>query len=916
MTLATSQSGARVDRPRDRHPLDVIFKPRSVAVIGATEKSGSVGRAVLQNLIATPFGGPVFPVNPKRSAVMGIKAYASIAEVPDEVDLAVLVTPASSIPSLVGDCVDAGVKGAIVISAGFKEVGKEGAKLEDELIKQAKRGRMPVIGPNCLGVMSPVSGLNATFAATMAPKGKVGFISQSGALCTAVLDWALTEDVGFSNFISIGAMADVGWGDLLTYLGQDPNTASIVIYMESIGNARAFLSAAREVALHKPIIVIKAGRSAAAAEAAASHTGSLTGSDDVVDAAFKRAGVLRVDSIDALFAMSEVLAKQPLPNGPRLTILTNAGGPGVLATDALIRGGGKLAKPSDDTMTRLNEFLPAAWSHGNPIDILGDADPARYGDALKVAAGDENSDGMLVILTPQAMTDPTRTAEHLRTCIDTVEKPVLASWMGGGDVQRGDAILSEAGVPTFAYPDAAVGVFNHMWQYHANLGALYETPALDSADTTLDRETAGRILREAREAGRTILTEYEAKRVLAAFFNATAATEIAESGDEAVAAAEQIGYPVVVKLHSYTITHKTDVGGVELNLANADAVREAFERIRDNVREKANAEGFDGVTVQAMEKLDGYETILGSSIDPQFGPVILFGSGGQLVEVYQDRALALPPLNTTLAQRLIERTRIHKALLGVRGRASIDIPALQRLLVRFSQLVVEHPSIKELDINPLLLSPEKQVALDARIIVHEKDVADADLPRSAIRPYPIEYVSDWTLKDGMPVTIRPIRPEDEPAMVRFHKSLSDRSVHMRYSGMLSLDHRTGHERLTRVCFNDYDRGMALVVEYRPEGADQHEILAVARLTRIHGTDDAEFALIVADAYQQKGLGSHLMTRLIELGKSEGIERIHADMLPTNTYMQRMCERFGFDVGQTPDPDDDFIHATLDLRNAE
>ncbi|HPQ15939.1 MAG TPA: acetate--CoA ligase family protein, partial [Bryobacteraceae bacterium] len=626
-------------RPR-QHPLDVFFEPESVALIGATENPGSVGRTVLWNLISTPFGGTVYPVNPKRSSVLGIKAYPKIAAVPERVDLAVITTPAATVPGIIRECVDAGVRAAIVISAGFKELGPEGKKLEDQVVAEARRGNMRIIGPNCLGVMSPLTGLNATFARAMALPGNVGFISQSGALCTAVLDWSLREQVGFSAFLSIGSMSDVGWGDLIDYLGSDPRTRSILLYMETIGDARSFLSAAREVALSKPIIVIKPGRTEAAAKAAASHTGSLTGSDEVLEAAFRRSGVLRVNDIADLFNMAEVLAKQPRPAGPRLSIVANAGGPAVLATDALVTSGCEVAQISPETMDALNQILPAAWSHNNPIDILGDAGPDRYAKALEIAAKDPNADGLLVILTPQAMTDPTKTAEHLKPYAKIEGKPVIASWMGGTEVAAGEEILNRAGIPTFPYPDTAARAFNYMWRYSYNLRALYETPiAPTSEEAEADRARAEKIIQAARKAGRTILTEFESKQLLATYGIPTVETRVATSEDEAVAAAAQIGYPIVLKLYSETITHKTDVGGVQLNLQDEEAVRNAYRAIEKSVTEKAGKEHFQGVTVQPMIQLFGYELIIGSSIDPQFGPVLLFGMGGQLVEVFKDRAL-------------------------------------------------------------------------------------------------------------------------------------------------------------------------------------------------------------------------------------------------------------------------------------
>jgi acetyltransferase len=709
--------------------------------------------------------------------------------------------------------------------------------------------------------------------------------------------------VGFSAFISIGSMVDVGWGDLIDYLGNDPKTRSILIYMESVGDARSFLSAAREVALSKPIIVIKAGRTAAGGKAAASHTGAMTGSDAVLDAAFRRAGVLRVNNISDLFYTAEVLAKQPRPNGPRMTILTNAGGPAVLATDALIAAGGELADLSPATIEELNKFLPRHWSRGNPIDILGDADAERYAKALEVAARDPNSDGLLVILTPQAMTDATGTAELLKN-YSRLDKPVLASWMGGAEVAAGIRILNAANIPTFPYPDTAARAFQYMWGYTYNLRGLYETPIFTDG---VGADGAGRqqvetIVREARASGRTLLSEHESKQVLAAYGIPTVPSRLAATAEEAVAAAAEIGYPVVLKLHSETITHKTDVGGVQLNLKDAAAVRAAFEAIQESVSRKASREDFLGVTVQPMIQTFGYELIVGSTIDPQFGPVLLFGLGGQLVEVFQDRALALPPLNTTLARRMMEQTRIYKALRGVRGRRPVDLAALEALMVRFSQLVVEQRWIKEIDINPLLASPDGLLALDARVVLHDPATAEADLPKPAIRPYPTQYVFKAATKDGAEITIRPIRPEDEPYMVRFHETLSERTVYFRYLEMLHLTQRIAHERLTRICFIDYDRQMALVAERRNPQTGMLEILGVARFNRLQAPEEAEFAVVISDAAQGKGLGTQMLQRLLEVARQEGVKRLTAEIHPENTAMIHLCEKLGFKLDyQMGDP---------------
>jgi acetyltransferase len=890
-----------------RQPLDAIFRPENVAVVGASEAAGSVGRTLLWNLVSNPFGGTIFPVNPKRDSVLGIEAYDSVSDIEADVDLAVIATPAPTVPGIVEACGEAGIRGLIIVSAGFREVGEEGAELERDIRRIARDYNIRIVGPNCLGVMRPPNGLNATFAGAMANEGNVAFVSQSGALLTSILDWSFRENVGFSAFVSIGSMLDVDWGDMIEYLGDDPKTDSIVLYMESIGNARSFLSAARDVAQSKPIIVIKAGRTDAAAEAAASHTGTLTGSDDVLDAAFRRSGVLRVDDINDLFYMAEVLGKQPRPEGRNLTILTNAGGPGVLATDALIGGGGELTPLSEEALNDFDEILPEAWSHSNPVDILGDADPERYAKSLEVAAHDENSDGLLVVLTPQAMTEPTKTAEHLRPYARDNQKPILASWMGGDAVASGEKILNEAGLPTFAYPDTAARVFNHMWRYSYNLRALYETPSLPEDEEGIpDRDTAADIVEETHESGRVLMTEYASKRLLSAYGIPTVETRIAETPEEAVAAAREIGYPVAVKIHSTSITHKSDVGGVQLGLGTDEAVEDAFRTIEGNV----TPDGFDGVTVQPMiDRTDGYELIIGSSMDEQFGPVLLFGSGGQLVEVYKDRALGLPPLNTTLARRMMEQTDIYEALQGVRGRDPVDLDALEAMLVRFSQLVVEQPRVKEIDVNPLLARPGDGglLALDARVVLHPYTTDQDDLPTPAIRPYPRQYIGTHTMLNGEEVTVRPIRPEDEPKLVTFHERLSERSVYLRYASLMKLEQRVAHERLARICFIDYDREMALVAE---DG--EGKIIGVGRLTQQPGRNEAEFAMLVIDEYQGEGVGTELLNRLLQVGKDEGLDRITADILQQNQAMQRVCEKLDFQIVRSDDPAEDMVKAVKPL----
>ena len=894
-----------------RAGLEHLFLPRSVAVIGATDRPGTVGRSVISNLLATKFPLKVYAVNPSHGEVLGIKTHKHIGDIAGGVDLAVVVTPAQIVPEIIGECVDVGVRSAVVISAGFREMGHDGAVLEDEIQKHLRRGSLRLIGPNCMGFMNPTIGLNATFAKSMPQKGSVAFLSQSGALQTAILDWSHREQVGFSAIVSTGSMLDVGWGDLIYHFGDDPHTKSILLYMESVGDARSFLSAAREIALGKPIIVIKAGRSEAASRAAASHTGALTGSDDVLEAAFRRCGVLRVQNIADLFYMAEVLSKQPRPRGPRLTIVTNAGGPGVLATDALIATGGQLTVLSPESLHELDGFLSPHWSHANPVDVLADADAERFVKAIEVVSKDPDSDGLLAIIAPQGLADPTQVAERMKPYAHGSGKPMLASWMGGEGVAEGTALLNTAGIPTFSYPDTAARAFTYMWRYTYNLRGLYETPALvEGPEVAADaRVKVSDFVQRVRASGRTMLNEFEAKQLLSSYGFPVVETRMAENEEQAVACAAAIGYPVVLKLLSNTIAHKTDVDGVRLRLQTPEQVRGAYRAIQSSVAEKAGAEHFAGVTVQPMVRRDGYELILGMSVDAQFGPVILFGSGGVMVEVYRDRSLALPPLNTTLAHRLMERTKIFAALQGVRGRKPVSLAALEGLLVRFSQLVMDQPWIKEIDINPLLATPDQLLALDARVVVHDSTVKIEQLQRPTIRPYPSQYVWEWRLKDGTPVTIRPIRPEDEPLMVQFHQTLSERSVYLRYFCSLSLSTRVEHERLVRICFGSYDRGFALVADRKNPETGQHEVLGVGRFSAITRTE-AEAAVLVSDQWQGRGLGTELLAGVARVAREEKFRKLSGEILRDNLPTQAIFKKVGFKLRSMDDPSS--VSALLEL----
>jgi acetyltransferase len=877
-----------------KRQLDAFFFPRSIAVIGATDKTGHLGRTVMWNLVANASERTIYPVNHRKSAVFGIRAYPDIGSVPAPVDLAIVVTPAETVPGMIRECGQAGVRGAIVLSAGFRETGERGLLLEQETVANARAAGIRLIGPNCLGVMYPHSGLNATFAPTMASPGRVALISQSGTILAAVLDWSLREHVGLSALISVGSMADVGWGDLIDYLGDDPETSSIMLYMESIGNARSFLSAAREVALDKPIIVIKAGRTQDATRAAAAHTGALTGSDDVLDAAFRRVGVLRVNTIADVFFMTEVLGQQPRPSGPRLAIVTNAGGPGVIATDALLSSGGTLATLSPQTLAGLNNVLPPHWSHGNPVDILGDAGPERYEKAVEFVAKDPSVDGLLVIMTPQGTTNPEGVAEKLQRFARIPGRPVLASWMGGVEANQGQAILNRAGIPTFPFPDTAASAFQFMWRYSHSLDELYQTPTLPAGSGRApDRTSAEGFIQAIKDSGRTILTELESKQLLRMYGIPTVDTLLATSEDEAVRLAAEIGYPVAIKLNSHTVTDKADVGGVQLNLKTEAGVRTAWRAIEASVLEQAGPGHFGGVTVQSMIEGSGYELILGSSIDPQFGPVLLFGSGGRLVELIKDTAVGLPPLNSTLALRLMEQTRVLNFLKGGHGGKSVDLSALEQLLISFSHLVGEQRWVKEIDINPLFASPEQLIALDARVILHDLTRKASELPKPAIRPYPDQYIKEISTSSGTRLTIRPIRPEDEPMMVRFHTSLSERSVYFRYFNSQTLERRIEHKKLIRSCFIDYDRQMALVAERSDPSTGDREIVGLGTLVRSHTENEAELAAAVIDAVQRRGIGLAIAEQLIEFARAEKIEKLTAVVLLENRPMRAVLERVGF-----------------------
>jgi acetyltransferase len=881
--------------------LKQIFHPQSVAVIGGSDRPGSLGRMVMENLREAEFPGPIYAVNPKYEKIGDSPCYATVADLPEPADMAVICTPGRTVPDVVRQCGEAGILGLVILSAGFRETGDEGKQLEEELHRAAQSfDGLRMIGPNCLGVMAPHSGLNASFAAGTPKPGEVAFISQSGALCTAVLDWALQEDIGFSNFVSVGNMLDVSIGDLIDYFANDQWTESIILYVESITEAREFMSAARAFARRKPIIAYKAGRFAASAEAAKSHTGALAGVDTVYEAAFQRAGIVRVFEMLDMFDCAELLARHETPKGDRLAIVTNAGGPGVMATDALLDRNGKLAELSDATMEKLNEFLPAAWSHGNPIDALGDATPERLAKAVKVVLADLNVDAVLVIFAPQAVSEPTETARAVIEVAKDAGKPVLTSWMGGASMLEGVSLLNEAGIPTYGAPEQAVRAFMYLVSYARIREVLYETPRDLPVEITLDRGKLRAVFDTILNEGHDTLTESTSKALLDAYDIPVAKAYFARDADDAVELARRVGYPVAAKIVSPQITHKTDVEGVQLNLSDDDAVRAAFEKTIAAAKEKFPEAQIEGIAIEKMISSPvGHELIVGAKRDPVFGAVMLVGAGGIAAELFQDRALELPPISERLARRMLESLRSWPLLKGYRGRPAVNIDGLIKVLMRLSYLVADYPEIRELDVNPLLATPEQVIALDARMILDHDAILHPPRRYShlAIRPYPDEFTRDAELKDGTKVTLRPIKPEDEPMWHELLANCSQESIWMRFRYLFK---QTTHEMATRFCFIDYDREIAIVAECETKG--RRSLIGVGRLVADIDHVDAEYAVLVVDAYHGLGLGSILTDYCLEICRKWGINTVVGETALDNRRMLALFQSRGFQLDHSLSPD--------------
>ncbi|RLD81277.1 MAG: GNAT family N-acetyltransferase [Bacteroidetes bacterium] len=879
--------------------LDKIFKPKRIALIGVSNNPDSVAGIALKNIVGGGYQGVVYPINPKYEAVMGISCYPDIKSVPNTPDLAVIATSGHRVPQLIKECGEAGVLGIIIMSAGFKESGEKGRKLEEEVKAEvAKYDGMRVIGPNCLGIIVPGFKMNVSFANAMPTKGNVAFISQSGALCTSALDWAIEQNIGFSYFVSIGNTMDIGFGDLIDYFGQDPNTKSIVLYVESITFAREFMTAARAFARKKPIIVYKAGRYPESAAAAASHTGAMASEDNIYDAVFERAGIARVYDIGDIFNFTDLISRRNIPKGSKLAIVTNAGGPGVMATDMLISKGGGLTLLSDETMEKLNEVLPPFWSHGNPVDVIGDAPPERFAQATEIVLQDEKVDAVLVILTPQAMTDPTKTAEAITKISEHHSKPILAAWMGGQTMQEGKRIFLNKGIAVYQTPEDAIRAFMTLAHYANNLEVLFETPRDIPVSFEMDRKKVRKEFSAEHFDKGTILSEEVSKSLIDAYGINTTRPQIARSALQAADIANKIGYPVVIKIHSPDITHKSDMGGVALNIKDENTVWMTYKNMTGNIKKKMPEANIEGVTVQPMfNAKDAVELILGIKKDPVFGTSIMVGMGGTSAELFMDKSLGFPPLNETLALRMIKNLKIYPLLRGYRGSSPKAIDKLIEILIRMSYLAADYPEIAELDINPLLVTSDDAIALDARIVL-DKEVIGKKLPEYShllLHPYPDKLIKKSKLNDGTPIVLRPIKPEDEPLWLDLLSSCSKESIYSRFRYNFHFD---SHEVATQFCYIDYAREIGIVAEIEEKG--EKKLIAVGRLISDPDLTTVEYAILITDAFQKRELGTILTTYCEDIAKKWKMKRIFAETTKENKAMVAVFKKLGFEVTYNED----------------
>ena len=875
--------------------LQEIFNPSSIAVVGASNDKEKVGYGVFRNLLESK--KKVYPVNIKHKTILGRKSYGSVLDVPGDVDLVVIATPASSVLGVVRDCCKKKVKCVVIMSSGFKEAGKKGERLSNDILKLVRKHGVRVMGPNCMGFVNPHSGLNVSFANNKLKKGNIAFISQSGALGSSALDWALSHDLGFSFFASLGSMIDISFNDLIDYLGSDTETESIVIYMESLSDARKFMSAARAFSKNKPLIVLKAGRSVEGAKAAKSHTGSLAGNDSVFDAAFIRAGIVRVNETDDLFDCAKVLSKQEKPKGNSLAIVTNAGGPGVLSTDVLIERGGKIAGLSRKSLEELDRVLPKNWSHGNPVDILGDANDEDYRKAIEICLKDDNVDGILVLLTPQTMTDSVKIAKAI-VAIEH-EKPILVSFMGGPNVEEGKRILEAGNIPTFPYPERAVKAFIYLHDYSKNIKALYQIPSSVPHAFEPDNTKARAIIEKAARKKRYTLDDVDSKKILASYDIPVSSQEIAKSPKDAVRFSEKIGYPVAMKIASPDILHKTELNAVKLDIWNKEDAEKAYIEILKNVRKREPKAKINGVIVEKMSSRK-YELLIGCKKDAIFGPVIVFGMGGVAVNVFKDIKIGLPPLNMDLAESLIDETKISKLLRGYRNMPGVDIDFLKFVLYKFSYLIMNFPEILEIDINPFSIDERGGIALDAKIVLDEKYInrknkSNEPYSHLVIRPYPKEYVTELKVDKIGKVVLRPIRPEDEEVEKEMIEKFSEQTQRFRFFRHVK---EVSHDMLVQYTHNDYDREIGLAAEIVEDG--KKKFAGVVRLISDPYEDSAEFAIVLADPWQGFGLGNKMMDYMLELAKRRNVKKVYGYFLEDNFVMKEMFEKRGFSVVKQED----------------
>jgi acetyltransferase len=873
--------------------LESLLNPSSIALVGASKTPSSVGWVLARNLMSGGFDGPIMPVNPNHRAIGGVLTWPDVSSLPVVPELAVVSTPAEVVPDVVAELRDKGCKAVVVVTAGFGEGSDPKGYERAEALKQAA-GDMRILGPNVLGVMVPGIGLNAGFSQRAPIAGDLAFVAQSGAVLASVLDWASRRGIGFSHLVALGDMLDVDFGDLLDYLGRKPEVRAVLLYVEAIHEARGFMSAARATARMKPVVVVKGGRRPEGAKAAMSHTGALAGSDEVYDAAIRRAGMLRVTDMAELFDAVETLSRAPRIRGRRMAIVTNGGGMGVMATDGLIDEGGQLATLSEETIARLDAVLPATWSRGNPVDIIGDATPERYEAALQIVLEDPDTDAVLVMNTPTAVGDSTAAA---RSVVDQLPKsrlPILTCWLGSDAATPARRLFAENGIPSYDTPGEAARAFMHMVRYRDNQALLMQVPPSVPQEFEPDRAAVRAMLDKVLNEGRQWLTEPESKEALRAYGLPAVETEIASTPEEAAASARGMQGPYVVKILSTDIVHKSDIGGVMLDLETPDAVEAAARTILSRASKLRPEARIEGIVVQQLVRRPGaYELIVGINDDAQFGPVVLFGKGGHAVEEIGDTAMALPPLNTLLARSLIERTRIYRRLRGYRDRAPVDMDALILAIMRVSQLAIDFAEIEELDINPLLADGSGVLALDARI-----RIAPAEGPahaRLAIRPYPKELEGDVHLRDGPAVFSRPIRPEDAPALQDMVSRASPEDLRLRFFQPIRRLPEQLAARLTQI---DYDREMAFI-SFDPD--EPEAITGVARLMADPDVQTAEYAIIVRTDWKRRGLGYALMSRLLSYAAERGIATIFGEVLRENENMLNMARDLGF--SSRPDPDD-------------